>query len=221
MTERQELLAQAEELGLSFPKNVTTEALKKSIDKQILTPDVLLESPVVPEGYGEKLETDIRKQLEAEFAARMEEEREKILATLEHNMAADVEKAKTGIAMSGRMKMDERQKASALVRVNVNCKDPMKQEWQGEFFSVSNDAVGDIQKYVMFNTDNGYHIPKIIYNSMRDRECTVFINKRVNGENVKVGKQIKAYSIEVLEPLTQEELEQLGRDQMARQSIDD
>ena len=73
----------------------------------------------------------------------------------------------------------------------------------------------------MFNADDGYHIPKIIYNSMKDRECTVFINKRVNGENVKVGKQIKAYSIEVLEPLTQEELEQLGRDQKARQSIDD
>jgi hypothetical protein len=98
----------------------------------------------------------------------------------------------------------------------------MKQSWDGEIFSVGNDVIGEVKRYVPFNIDSGWHIEKIIYDMLKSKECTVFVNKRnKNGDRIQEAKQIKAYGITVLPPLSKEELEELAASQRARHAIDE
>jgi hypothetical protein len=108
----------------------------------------------------------------------------------------------------------------ALVRVNIHCNDPAKKEWPGEIITVSNSVI-EAKKYVKYDTTEGYHIPKIIYLALKDKDIQLFRTiKSTKGVDIKEPYLAKAYAIEVLPPLTQKELEQLAADQRARHSID-
>lgn len=110
--------------------------------------------------------------------------------------------------------------ANALIRVNISVMNPVMKEWEGEIITGGNSLVGSIKKYVHFNTTDGYHIPRVIYNILRDRECQIFYTaKDDRGNKVRRAKSIKEFAIEVLEPLTQEELSDLAASQAARGSI--
>lgn len=110
--------------------------------------------------------------------------------------------------------------ANALIRVNISVMNPVMKEWEGEIITGGNSLVGSIKKFVHFNTTDGYHIPRVIYNILRDRECQIFYTaKDDRGNKVRRAKSIKEFAIEVLEPLTQEELEDLAASQAARGSI--
>jgi hypothetical protein len=105
---------------------------------------------------------------------------------------------------------------SKLVRVNIACMNPNKKEHFGELFSLAN-SLGRWKKFVPFNTEDGYHIPNIIYQFMKERKCQVFVNRRnAKGDTIREGKLVKEFSIEVLEPLTKTELEELAVVQAAR-----
>lgn len=111
--------------------------------------------------------------------------------------------------------------ASALIRVRVTCMNPNKREWEGEIFSVGNAAVGTHKKFIPFNTPDGWHIPKIIYDQLIARECQIFVTKKdARGRSVRVGKLIKEFAVEVLPPLTQEELDELARRQAMAGSVE-
>jgi hypothetical protein len=110
--------------------------------------------------------------------------------------------------------------ANALIRVNISVMNPVMKEWEGEIITGGNSLVGSIKKFVHFNTTDGYHIPRVIYNILRDRECQIFYTaKDDRGNKVRRAKSIKEFAIEVLEPLTQEELDDLAASQAARGSI--
>jgi hypothetical protein len=226
MTERQELLAEAKELGLSFAKNAKTENIKSAIEQakeagkeEVAYIDAggdgdLVSTPVAP------TETEIRSQIEAEFKEKLEEEKRKLMANMEVNLAKQNEGVAVSVVSLGQAKLKARREALKLVRVNITCKDPMKSTWDGEIISAGNDVIGDVKKFIPFNTEDGYHIPQIILNVLKAKDCTVFVRKKINGQSVNVGKQIKAYSFEYLEPLTTDELSILAEDQAARQAID-
>jgi hypothetical protein len=117
-----------------------------------------------------------------------------------------------------RMKIHE--DMMALVRVNVHCNDPAKKDWPGEIITVANSVI-EAKKYVKYDTTDGYHIPKIIYLALKDKEVQLFRTvKSAKGVDVKEGYLAKAYSIEVLPPLTEKELAQLAADQRARHAVD-
>jgi hypothetical protein len=114
-----------------------------------------------------------------------------------------------------------RKDAHKLVRVVISCRNPDKTEWEGETFTASNSAVGSITKYVPFNNEEGWHVPQIILNMIRERKCSVFQwVKTGNGNKVKKGKQIDEFSVTVLPPLTGEELQELKERQALARSID-
>ena len=48
-----------------------------------------------------------------------------------------------------------------LVRCRITCMDPKKADLTGEIFTVANEYLGTVRKFVPFGeiTDNGYHIP--------------------------------------------------------------
>lgn len=114
-----------------------------------------------------------------------------------------------------------RREASALVRVIVSCMNPEKREWDGEMFSVGNSVVGQYKKYVPFNNESGYHVPQIILNHMLEKECQIWVNKKnARGEKVKVGRLIKELNVQIMSPLSIDELRELGMQQSRSHSID-
>ena len=118
--------------------------------------------------------------------------------------------AESRIQMRNRL----RKEASALVRVRVTCMNPNKKEWKGEIFTASNSIVGTFRKYVQFNTEEGWHVPQIILNMIKARQFQTFYTiKNERGVAVRKGKLIPEFAVEVLPPLTEEELLELSRRQ--------
>lgn len=104
--------------------------------------------------------------------------------------------------------------ATEQVRIRVTCMNPAKKEWHGEIFTVGNGAVGTLKKFVPFNAEEGWHVPRMILDMMQQRQCQIFVNSKTkNGVTVRQGKLIKEFAIEILEPLTQSELNELARRQ--------
>jgi hypothetical protein len=104
--------------------------------------------------------------------------------------------------------------ANALVRIRLSCMNPAKREWEGEIFTVGNSVVGSIKKYVPFNAEEGWHVPRILYQMLQDRQCQTFTTEKTkNGVSVRKGKMIKEFNIEVLPQLTPKEIAELARRQ--------
>lgn len=136
-------------------------------------------------------------------------------------VAADAVSA-TPIAAETQLQYHARKKreANELVRVRVTCMNPAKAEYEGEIFTAGNSLVGSLTKYVPFNNEEGWHIPRIIYNMMRDRQCQIFVSvKDGRGNTTRQGKMIKEFGIEVLPDLSPEDLHDLAQRQALSNSI--
>lgn len=109
-----------------------------------------------------------------------------------------------------RMKLE----ATALVRIRLTCMNPAKREWDGEIITVGNALVGTLSKFVPFNAEEGWHVPKMMYEFLKERQCQIFVAKKTkNGVTIREGKLIKEFAIEVLPALTQRELHDLAQRQ--------
>ena len=91
----------------------------------------------------------------------------------------------------------QRMEAMKLMRVVVSCMNPAKQAWEGEIFTVGNDIVGTVKKFVPFNVDIGYHIPHIIYEQLMERICQIFVSTTdpVTGIKTSRSKLIKEFNV--------------------------
>lgn len=108
--------------------------------------------------------------------------------------------------------------ATALVRCRITCLNPAKAHSKGEIITVGNKYTGAISKMVAFGeaTDNGYHIPKIIFDELKQRKFnSVRSVKAPNGTHRPEQRLVPEFALEVLEPLTPEDLERLARQQAA------
>jgi len=142
--------------------------------------------------------------LRAKIKAAMEGETEKE-KTLENQAMEDPQK-KPVKKLSLREKL--RRENLALVRVRVTNLDPKERDLPGEIFTVANEYVGTVRKYVHFNVP--WHVPKCIYKMIRNQK---FLNIRVykqNGREMVETSWSPKYSVEVLPPLTEEELQKLA-----------
>lgn len=108
----------------------------------------------------------------------------------------------------------KRREANELIRVRVSCMNPAKKEWDGEIFTAGNSLVGSFTKYVPFNAEDGWHVPRIILNQIQQRQAQIFVNSKDNkGNTVRTGKLIKEFAVEILPNLTPEELADLAQRQ--------
>lgn len=142
--------------------------------------------------------------LRAKIKAVMEGEAEKE-KTLE-DQAAEALQKKPMKKLSLRERL--RRENLALVRVRVTNLDPKERDLPGEIFTVANEYVGTVRKYVHFNVP--WHVPKCIYKMMRNAK---FLNIRVYkqaGREIVETSWAPKYSIEVLPQLTKEELQKLA-----------
>lgn len=151
----------------------------------------------------------------------VEKLREKLAAALEEN---EPKNEGTGIGAPAESADQKRlrllQEATKLVRIRVTCMNPAKKEWEGEIITVGNNVVGTLKKYIPFNADEGWHVPNIMYEALKERMCQVFVStKTKNGVTIRQGKMIKEFAIEVLPPLTEEELKDLAQRQAMAKSV--
>lgn len=111
-------------------------------------------------------------------------------------------------------KKNSRRSVSRLIRCRIQNMNPAKKEWPGEIVSVGSAKLGTFKKYIPFNSPEPYHIPKIIYDMLVDKECTIFYTtKDDRGNSIRKGRLVREYAIEILPDLTAEELSDLARTQ--------
>lgn len=150
--------------------------------------------------------------------------REKVQAALENKPTAP---EKEDVVVSSKSETPaerqarKRREAGTLVRIRVTCMNPAKKEWDGEIITTGNSLVGTFRKYIPFNSDEGWHVPQIIYNQLVSRQCQVFTTVTdARGNKVRRGKLIREFAIEVLPQLTPQELHELAQRQAMAKSID-
>lgn len=109
-----------------------------------------------------------------------------------------------------------------LVRIRVQNLDPKKSNLHGEFFTVANEYLGNITKFVPFGevTDNGYHVPYCIYKLLKSRKFLNVRERKLPGGKVHIETGwVKEFALEVLPDLTPYELQQLAQAQIAAGSV--
>lgn len=102
-----------------------------------------------------------------------------------------------------------------LVRVKIACLNPSKKELKGEIISVSNKFLGTVKKFVPFGevTDNGYHIPFVIYTELLGRQFQHITVEKKNGTSLPKHQLVREFAIELLPDLTPDQLANLARTQ--------
>lgn len=110
-----------------------------------------------------------------------------------------------------------------LVRLRITNLDPKKKDLPGEIFTVANEYIGTVRKYVPYGevTDEGYHVPFVIYQELESRRFQNIrtIKDRRTGHTRTETSWAKEFALEVLPALTKEELEDLARAQIAAGSV--
>ena len=114
------------------------------------------------------------------------------------------------------------EKAARLVRVNVSCLNPNKMKWPGEILSAGNSHIGTFKKYIPFNLTAGYHVPTILYEMLLNKKFQSFVPIKDSQGKVIQKKSVllNEFSVTVLPPLTQDELDELKTEQAINRSID-
>jgi len=109
---------------------------------------------------------------------------------------------------------EAKRNAGRLVRIRLTCMNPAKKNWTGEIISVGSAKLGTYKKFIPFNMEEPYHVPWIIYQYLKDRQCRVgHIVKLPDGREVNRYKLIPEFAVELLPPLTKKELEELKQRQ--------
>ena len=179
--------------------------------------DIDTDVPVVDELAALKARADMM-GVKYHPSISLEKLRDKVNAAIETEKEEDesVASAKSESAIRAELQ----RAANELVRIRVTCMNPAKKEWEGEIFTVGNSAVGTFKKYVPFNADEGWHVPRIIYQQIVDRQCQIFYaSKDGKGNSTRRGKLIKEFAVEVLPNLTEAELKDLAQRQLMAKSV--
>jgi len=166
-------------------------------------------------GY-ETLKERVRDHVNDHAQAEPEDVRNsEVIAELNRRKAA--EEATKLIKDEGDRKLAEaRDKAQRLVRVQVMQMDPLKKNYEGEYFSVSNSVAGTTTKYVHFGAP--WHVSQMFVDMLKEKKYLSLTAKKLpgaGGRTEQVRKLVPAYNVEILDPLTEEELKELARRQPA------
>ena len=159
----------------------------------------------------------LRAQIEAHVTEREASSEEQL-----NPLAGDVAGAAPVSKMTLRQQLMEEQ--LRLVRVRITNLDPKKKDLPGEILTVGNEFIGTVRKFIPFGevTDDGYHVPYVLYKLMENRRflhIRTTKDKRTGKERIET-QWAKEFALEVLPPLTEEELKRLANAQAAAGSVE-
>ena len=147
----------------------------------------------------------------------VEKLKERIAAVQEGPEKAE-EKEAVKVSSDALTRADLIKQATRLVRIRYSNMNPLKKDLPGEYFTVANGIIGTIKKFVPYGpaSEAGWHVPEVIYKMMKRRTFTVVKTLRDdNGNPYQTPVERREFAIEVLDPLSKEELEVLAKDQRA------
>lgn len=151
----------------------------------------------------------------------LEKLKAKIEAKLNPTVEEDIDPGEeTEVQRKARIRKKQIAEQMVLIRCRIANLNPSKRDLRGEIFTVANKYVGTVRKFIPYGeaTDNGYHIPHIIYEQLKTRKFLQVNtrNDRSAGNQIVVDQRwVPEFSIEVLPQLTQEELDKLAASQAA------
>ena len=123
-------------------------------------------------------------------------------------------------AAEGEKRLTKEQRAMQLIRVVVSPNDPLMSSYPGLIFTVGSSSINQgrmIKKFVPFNNDTGYHIPRIIYDQIEGAQMQKFRPVKLpNGEKSQQAYLTKKFNVQILPPLTPVELKDLAAAQLSR-----
>lgn len=131
------------------------------------------------------------------------------------------EEAKASETPREKTKMELRQEAfleaTRLVRCRITCMNPSKADLPGEIFTVSNNVVGSIKRYIPYGEQvDGWHVENMLLDMLKEKQFQQLRTKKgANGQILPETKWVREYAIEELPPLTPEELKVLANKQAA------
>jgi hypothetical protein len=243
---RQELLEEAKQLGLEFPNNIPTDKLAGLVADAIggegqtkeedlidnSTPKLEATEKQIVETKQDKTTVEVpidvlekmQKQIEAlqsisssGVAQPAVTDVSDLISALRDNKGTVETK---GIRVENSPNRIERvKKANTLIRCVITPRDPLQVSAKVKMFVVSNDLIGDMKYRVPFNIET--HIPFFIYSLLMSKTA-MLLDESITGGDIKIGKtkgghtEVPAYSINLLKPLTPEELKTLAKKQKLR-----
>ena len=154
----------------------------------------------------------------------------------EHKKSIEEENAKTTSTSSTSVSQAPRtnkigsvmDEAMKLIRVRITVNNPSKQSREGEIISAGNAVIGFVSKFIPYQPafyENGYHIPKIILDAMKEMKHTRYPKKkdRFNAtmDDYDKARLVPDFTIEELPPLTEQELKELAEYQQANRTVED
>ena len=150
-----------------------------------------------------------------------------------NNIGVDTLRAKVNERLNGEDKPEvseraktraqEREEQLKLVRIRLSLMNPAKKSWRGEFFTIANPIIGTVRKFVPYNPKfyvNGYHVPQCILNMLLDKKFMNITTDSHGARSQTHSEFINEFAIEILPPLTEEELQKLATEQAAGNRID-
>ena len=202
------LKSRAKMMGITFSNNIGLDALKAKVEAKMAgEPDVQedsLDEQELPQEARDAIEPNaLELGARANLAGAAEAEVEQRPETLREKLYRE---------------------NMALLRCRITNLDPKKKDLPGEIITVANEFLGTVKVFVPFGetTEEGWHIPTIIYNTIKTRK---FLNIRtVRDPRTRTEKVSTTwapeFAIEILDPLTPQELKSLGQAQIAAGSLD-
>lgn len=211
-TELDALKARAEKLGIVIDGRWGVEKLRevvnaaiqgvKPVTEQVAAPvaPAVVEAPAVPAVSAP----------EAEIVSPVAVTK---MPSLADALAKSNEAVSAEPETPGQKKNRLRREAMALVRVRISCMDPQKKNLKGELICVSNRNFGTIQRFVPFNRE--WHIEKVLYDAMAEKEYMLFDRTKTGRAGIEIvePRNVPAFNIQVLPPLTKGELKDLAQRQ--------
>jgi hypothetical protein len=190
-TELEVLKDRARVMGITFSPNIGVEALRARIEAKMNGEDEKSQEQEAPQQA--QNEINPLGETPTDRPLTMSELRKKIIA-----------------------------EQTRLVRIRITNMDPKKKDLPGEIITVANEFMGTIKKYVPYGeaTENGYHVPYCIYDFLKERRFLDIRTKRdKKGQIQTTANYVREFAIEVLDPLTPEELARLANQQAASGSV--
>jgi hypothetical protein len=221
LSELDMLKQRAKLMGITFSNNIGVEGLKTKI-AQKLAEESAAEGNAEPEGTeGDEGETQSESTQDANDAMDSAAPVPAFIAPAPAVAPTVIAAPPAAPVPQKKLSMREQLYAEQmrLVRVRITNLDPKKKDLPGEIFTVANEYIGAVKKYVPYGevSDNGWHIPYCIYQALLERQFVdIRTSKGKNGVPVVTTRMAREFSLEVLEPLTEEELKQLATAQMAQ-----
>ena len=117
-----------------------------------------------------------------------------------------------------------KKEATKLIRVRIKNLNPYKQDLHGEIFTVANEVIGKVSKYVPYDdAGDSYHIPNCIYKMLLSKKYLQVktITDPVSKTRRITQSWVPEFSIEILPQLTTEQLEELAFKQEAARKFEE